>query len=106
MNLCHWNNDVHWYVRMLEELLIRTLAHYGFNAGRKSRYTGVWIDDRKIAAIGISIRRWVSAHGFSLNVNNDLRLFDAVVPCGIREFGVTRMADNGVDVRTPDVTTV
>ena len=106
LNLAKWQKDVHWYVRMLEEVLIRTLANYGLKAGRKARYTGVWVDDEKIAAIGVSVRRWVSGHGFALNVNNDLGLFDSIVPCGILEFGVTSMAKRGIEVNTADVSDV
>lgn len=98
LNLEKWQKDVHWYVHALEELLIRTLAEYGLKAGRKSRYTGVWLTDEKIAAIGVSVRRWITGHGFALNVSNNLGLFDSIVPCGIREFGVTSLAVKGVQV--------
>lgn len=93
LNLSHWQEDVHWYVRQLEEVLIRTLADYGVVAGRKARYTGVWVGDRKIAAMGVSVRHWITGHGFALNINNDLSLFGRIVPCGIAEFGVTRLQD-------------
>lgn len=96
MNLSIWQEDVHWYVRQLEAVLIGTLAHYGVVAGRKARYTGVWVGDRKIAAIGVSVRRWITGHGFALNVSNDLSLFGRIVPCGISEFGVTSLDDLGV----------
>lgn len=95
LNLEKWQKDVHLYVRQLEETLIRTLSEYGFRAGRKSRYTGVWLADEKIAAIGVSVRRWITGHGFALNIHNNLGLFNSIVPCGIREFGVTSMSDQG-----------
>ncbi len=76
---------------------LRTLAAYGLTAGRKAKYTGVWLADDKIAAIGVSVRRWITGHGFALNVANDLTLFDAIVPCGIKEFGVTSLERAGVD---------
>lgn len=98
VNLSRWREDVHWYVNELEEVLIRTLSCYGISAGRKARYTGVWVDDCKIAAIGVSVRRWITGHGFALNGNNDLGLFSHVVPCGIGEFGVTRLQDSRVTV--------
>ena len=96
LDLGAWKKDVVWYVRSLEEVVIRTLATYGLHAGRKPRYTGVWLGDEKIAAIGVSVRRWVTGHGLALNVDNDLALFEAIVPCGIREFGVTNMVRAGV----------
>ena len=106
LNLCRWNQDVHWYVHALEEVIIRTLAHYGLQAGRKTKYTGVWLYDEKIAAIGVSIRQWVTGHGFALNINNDLDLFRAIVPCGIREFGVTSLDKAGVVVGAEAVSSV
>ena len=93
LNLSSWQEDAHWYVRQLEEVLIETLKEFGVVAGRKARYTGVWVGNRKIAAIGVSIRRWITGHGFALNVSNDLSLFQNIVPCGIGEFGVTRLQE-------------
>jgi lipoyl(octanoyl) transferase len=84
--------DVHRYVRDLEEVLIRTLAHYGVTGSRIPGLTGVWVGDEKVAAIGVRISRWVTSHGFALNVTNDLSPFGLVVPCGIREKGVTSLA--------------
>jgi lipoyl(octanoyl) transferase len=81
--------DVHKYVRMLEEAVICTLAEYGIVSERMQEYTGVWILDargkRKICAIGVHLSRWVTLHGFALNVNTDLTYFDHIVPCGIAE---------------------
>jgi lipoyl(octanoyl) transferase len=98
MNLRQWQQDVHWYVETLEEVLIRVLARLGLRAGRKAKYTGVWIGNEKIAAIGVSARQWVTGHGFALNVNNSLDIFRSVVPCGISEFGVTSITKEGLDV--------
>ncbi|MFW5947836.1 MAG: lipoyl(octanoyl) transferase LipB, partial [Gemmatimonadota bacterium] len=85
--------DLHRYVRDLEEVLIRTLARFGLDAARKPGLTGVWIDDAKVAAIGVRVSRgWITSHGFALNVRTDLRFFGAIVPCGIRDHGVTSMA--------------
>ncbi len=81
--------DLHRFLRQLEEGLIRLLSEYGIQAGRMSGYTGVWVGNEKIAAIGIKVARWVSMHGFALNVNNDLSLFRLIVPCGIADRGVT-----------------
>jgi lipoyl(octanoyl) transferase len=89
--------DVHRYVRDLEEVLIRTLADFGITAGRVQGWTGVWLGQkgdpsaRKIAAIGVHISRWVTTHGFALNVSTELDHFNLIVPCGIREAGVTSM---------------
>lgn len=103
INLSHWQEDVHWYVEQLEEVLIRTASRYGITAGRKARYTGVWAGNRKLAAIGVSMRRWISGHGFALNVNNDLSLFQQIVPCGIEEFGVTSLQTAGVPATVTEV---
>lgn len=84
--------DVHRYVRDLEEVLIRTLADFGVRAGRIPGLTGVWIGDLKIAAIGVRISRWVTSHGFALNVRNDLEYFGVIVPCGISDRGVTSLS--------------
>jgi lipoyl(octanoyl) transferase len=106
LDLSHWRQDVHWYVNRLEEVLIQTLATYGIIAGRKSKYTGVWVENRKIAAIGVIVRRWITGHGFALNVQNNLALFNAIVPCGIEEFGVTSMQRQGLSVEMQDVENV
>jgi len=98
MNLSRWREDVHWYVNQLEEVLIQTLKIYGVVAGRKSKYTGVWVGNRKIAAIGVSVRHWITGHGFALNIQNDLSLFQAIVPCGIQEFGVTNLHLQGATI--------
>jgi lipoyl(octanoyl) transferase len=83
--------DVHRYIRDLEEVLIRTAADYGVAARRIDGLTGVWVADEKLAAIGVRIARWVTSHGFALNVGTDLDYFDLIVPCGIRDRGVTSL---------------
>ena len=103
MNLSCWREDVHWYVRQLEETLIRTLQEYGIIAGRKAKYTGVWVENRKITAIGVSARRWITGHGFALNISNDLKLFGRIVPCGIEEFGVTSLRNLGSEASLTEV---
>lgn len=95
LNLQEWRRDVHWYVEMLEETIICTLQTFGLRAGRKSRYTGVWLGNRKIAAIGVTVKQWITGHGFALNVENDLELFNTIVPCGISEFGITSISQSG-----------
>jgi lipoyl(octanoyl) transferase len=82
--------DLHRYVRDLEAILIQALASFGIAAGRKAGLTGVWVGDEKIAAIGVRVSSgWITSHGFALNVSTDLSYFDSIVPCGIRQFGVT-----------------
>lgn len=84
--------DLHRYLRDLEEAILRVLASYGLDASRRPPYTGVWVGDRKVAAIGVAVRRWVTFHGFALNVNPDLTHFDLIHPCGIRDLGVASLA--------------
>ena len=82
-------NDVHKYVRDLEEVIIRTLAEVGIKSGREEGFTGVWLKatksqpKRKICAIGVHMSRWVTLHGFAFNINTDLNYFNYIVPCGI-----------------------
>jgi lipoyl(octanoyl) transferase len=83
--------DVHRYVRDLETVLIRTAADYGITAGHIEGLTGVWVGDEKLAAIGVRIARWITSHGFALNVATDLDYFGLIVPCGIADRGVTSL---------------
>jgi lipoyl(octanoyl) transferase len=83
---------VHRYVRDLEEVLIRTASDYGVEAGRVEGLTGVWVGREKLAAIGVRISRWVTSHGFALNVTTDLEYFNLIVPCGIADRSVTSLA--------------
>jgi len=89
IDLKRHRQDLHWYLRQVEELLIKALAGYGLDGTRRPPYTGVWIDDRKIASIGVHARDWVTWHGFALNVSTDLRFFDLIVPCGIPSVRMT-----------------
>jgi lipoyl(octanoyl) transferase len=81
--------DVHRYVRDLEEVLIRAVRRYGIESTRSAGLTGTWVGDRKIAAIGVRIARWVTSHGFALNVSTNLARFGLIVPCGLSDKGVT-----------------
>jgi lipoyl(octanoyl) transferase len=87
--------DVHRYVRDLEEVLVRAVAEFGIKAGRVEGLTGIWVGpegrEAKLAAIGVRISRWVTSHGFALNINTDLSRFGLIVPCGISDRGVTSM---------------
>jgi lipoyl(octanoyl) transferase len=84
--------DLHRYLRDLEEVIIGTLREFGISSQRDSGYTGVWVGTEKICAIGVKTSRWVTMHGFALNVNTDLSFFARIIPCGIFEKGVTSMA--------------
>jgi len=81
--------DLHWFLRQLEEALIRALDAMGIGGARVAGYTGVWTQGRKIASIGIHVRQWVTWHGFALNVTTDLSYFDLIVPCGIPDVRMT-----------------
>jgi lipoyl(octanoyl) transferase len=83
--------DVHRYVRDLEEVLIQAVSDFGIAASRIPGLTGIWVGDQKLAAIGVRISRWVTSHGFALNVSTDLSHFGLIVPCGIADKGVTSM---------------
>lgn len=87
--------DVRWYLRSLEGVLIDALGDLGIVAGRREGFTGVWVGPRKIASIGVALRRWVSWHGFALNVGADLGGFDAITPCGIADVRMTSVAREG-----------
>jgi lipoyl(octanoyl) transferase len=86
--------DLHRYLRDLEEMLIGVLAGFGLEGGRKEGLTGVWVGDRKLAAIGVRVSSgWITSHGFALNVTTDLSFFGAIVPCGIRDHGVGSISE-------------
>jgi lipoate-protein ligase B len=104
LDLRDWKRDVVGYVRALEQVLIETLATFGLEAGRADGMTGVWTEGRKIAAIGVHISRWVTSHGFALNVNTDLSYFQYIVPCGLT-LPVTSMEQMGVRTTLAEVST-
>jgi lipoate-protein ligase B len=89
VNLERHTMDLHWYLRRLEDVMIRALAACGIEAARNPGKTGVWVRDRKIASIGVHARQWVTWHGFALNVTTDLSYFDLMVPCGIQDVVMT-----------------
>jgi lipoyl(octanoyl) transferase len=102
LDLNEWKRDVHLYVRAIEQVMIDALADFGIAAGRIAGCTGVWVDGKKIGAIGVHMSRWVTSHGFALNVNTDLSYFGYIVPCGIAK-PVTSMAQLGVDAAVSEV---
>jgi lipoyl(octanoyl) transferase len=89
IDLRRCGQDLHRYLRWLEQLLIELLAEYGIAASRRESLTGVWIGDRKIASIGVGVRHWITMHGFALNVCGDLSPFNHIVPCGINNVAMT-----------------
>ena len=92
LDLNHYKRSITWYMRELEQLIIDVLGEYGIKASRKKGLTGTWVKDKKIAALGVRISRWVTMHGFSLNINPDLNFYKNIIPCGSKEYGVTSMA--------------
>ena len=92
VDLKRHRQDLHWYLRMLEAVLINTLADYRIPAERNTSYTGVWTGGKKIASLGVHARDWVTWHGFALNVTTDLSFFDLIVPCGISGVIMTSIA--------------
>lgn len=91
IDLRRCGQDLHKHLRWLEQLLIDLLAQYNIAAQRRESLTGVWIEDRKIASIGVGVRHWITMHGFALNVCGDLSPFDHIVPCGINNVAITSM---------------
>ena len=91
IDLRRCGQDLHRYLRWLEQLLIELLADYGIAATRRESLTGVWIDHRKIASIGVGVRHWITMHGFALNVCGDLSPFNYIIPCGINNVSMTSM---------------
>jgi len=104
LDLREWKRDVVAYVRTLEQVIIDTLQQFGISGGRSEGNTGVWVDGKKIAAIGIHISRWVTSHGFALNVATDLSYFQYIVPCGLTK-PVTSMRDLGCSASREAVST-
>lgn len=92
-NLNSLKCDAHGYIFTLEQLIINVLNEYGIEGFRKPEYKGVWIEDEKISAVGVHLKRWITTHGLSFNVNVDKRYFAKINPCGIKEFGICSLSD-------------
>ena len=104
IDLRRCGQDLHKYLRWLERLLIELLSKYGIAATQRGSLTGVWVEDRKIASIGVGVRHWITMHGFALNVSGDLSPFDHIVPCGINNVAMTSMEkETGKVFRVADV---
>jgi lipoyl(octanoyl) transferase len=106
VDLRRHKQDLHWYLRQLEEALISAVGRYGIAAERNSAYTGVWTAGRKLASIGVHARDWVTWHGFALNVSTDLSFFDLIVPCGIQAVTMTSIERELGRVAAPTVSEV
>ncbi|WP_293071728.1 MULTISPECIES: lipoyl(octanoyl) transferase LipB [unclassified Moorena] len=103
LNLRYYRQDLHWYLRQLEEVLIQVLAVYGLKGERVTGMTGVWLEGCKVAAIGIKVKRWITMHGFALNVCPDLAGFNHIVPCGIADKPVGSLAQFIPDLNVEQV---
>ena len=93
LDLTNYKKSVSWYMRKLEQVTIDLLSEYDIKATRSKGLTGVWVGDEKIAAQGVKISRWVTMHGFSINVNTNLDFYDGIIPCGIFDRGVTSISE-------------
>ena len=101
INLNNYKKSISWYMRALEEVIILTLQQYDISSSRKGGMTGVWVQDDKICAMGVRLSRWVSMHGFALNIEPDMEYYNGMIPCGIQEFGITslyELLDENIDV--------
>jgi lipoyl(octanoyl) transferase len=104
LDLAQHRRDISWYMRSLEEVFIRTARDWGIEAERSPGAAGVWVGNDKLAAMGVHLSRWVTSHGFALNVNTDLSYFEWIVPCGLHGKGVTSLAKLlGHEVEIADV---
>jgi lipoate-protein ligase B len=104
IRLADFREDLGWYMRSIEELIIQAIAGYGLEGDRRKGMSGVWCGSRKVCAIGVRASRWVTMHGFALNVTTDLARFQAIVPCGIADYGVTSiLAETGEPHELPEV---
>jgi len=107
IDLTGWQENTHKYLRALEEVIIKTCTEYNITANRNTDYTGVWVGDNKIAAIGIKVSRWITMHGFAFNVNTDLSLFDGIIPCGIKNKKVTSIQNEiGITLNVNEVKSI
>ena len=103
IDLHGYKMSVSWYMRMLENVVIDCLQSYGIESGRKEGFTGVWVGDDKICAMGVRLSRWVTMHGFAFNLNPDMTYFDGMIPCGIFEYGVTSLQELDIQFSSIDI---
>ena len=98
IDLRDYQMSVSWYMRRLENVVIQFLEDSGIKTIQKAGLTGVWVNDDKICAMGVRLSKWVTMHGFALNINPDMSYFDGIIPCGIFEYGITSLNEQGIDV--------
>ena len=106
LNLNNKKTDVRWYVNKLEDLIIDTLSEFSIKSERRQNFPGVWIkrkinnvwEIKKIAAVGIRISRWIAYHGISININPDLNKYNGIIPCGVKDGGITSLSDQGINI--------
>ena len=98
LDLHNYEMSVSWYMRSLEDVIIRYLYEHSINSNQKPGLTGVWVGDNKICALGVRLSRWVTMHGFALNIQPDMHYFEGIIPCGIFEYGVTSLYELGIEI--------
>ena len=98
IDLHDYKMSVSWYMRQLENVVIQFLECSGIKSIQKAGLTGVWVNDDKICAMGVRLSKWVTMHGFALNINPDMNYFDGMIPCGIFEYGITSLNEQGIDL--------
>jgi len=103
LDLNNYKKDLNWYLRTIEGIIIKILHHFNIDSSRKKGFTGVWCGNKKIASIGIGCKRWITIHGFSLNVDCNLCHFESIIPCGIKGCLMTKISDFNPHVRIIDV---
>lgn len=102
-NLLKLGCDAHRYIASLEQVVIDVLGEYGIEGSRKPEYRGVWVGDKKIAAVGVHLKKWITSHGLSFNINVDKNYFNQINPCGITEFGIVSLEDHVETINLNDV---
>ena len=103
LDLKNFNKDLNWYLRKIEKIIIKVLLSFNIDCSTKKGFTGVWMGERKIASIGIGCKRWVTIHGFSINVNCQLQNFNKIIPCGIEGCLMANMSDYDKSLEVKDV---
>ena len=105
IDLHNYHMSVSWYMRMLESVIINCMNEFGIESKKKDGLPGVWVDDDKICSMGVRLSKWVTMHGFALNLNPDMAYFDGMIPCGIFEYGVTSLNDLEVEYKLENIIT-
>ena len=105
IDLHNYQMSVSWYMRTLENIVISCMQEFGIKSNQKNGLTGVWVDDDKICSMGVRLSKWVTMHGFALNLNPDMTYFDGMIPCGIFEYGVTSFNDLEIEYKLENILT-